>query len=175
MRIRPLPTLVCAGTLAALLAPGCGSSGGAGSAASEPRGAPESATSAVPQELLGTYERTVSRADIARTAKFRHEGPGQEPPTPGRVRLVITRSGIDFVVLADPPLSIREDFTATADGRLAINGYTRPDVGSFCGPEIPQNASYTWTPTGGAIQLRSVSDRCADRDSSLTGTWSRAD
>ena len=40
--------------------------------------------------------------------------------------------------------------------------------------EIPQNATYTWTLTGAGVELKAVTDRCADRDSSLTGTWQRA-
>jgi hypothetical protein len=171
--MQPLRSLVCIGTLAALLAPGCGSSGAAEPDASQPAASPSVATVGAPHGFLGTYERTVSPADIARTAKFRHEGPGQEPPSPGRARLIITRSSVTFVVLTEPPLSIQEDYSATADGRLVINGYTHPDVGSFCGPEIPQNASYTWSRSGDQIRIQSVSDRCADRDSSLTGMWTR--
>ena len=171
MRTHGFPSLACIGALTARTA-GCGSGQNAPTASKRAASA-SPATADVPQDLLGTYERTVTRADIRRTAKFRQEGPGQEAPSPGRARLVITRSSITLVVLAEPPLTIQEDYNATADGQLVINGYTQPDVGTFCGPEIPQNASYTWARTDDAIELQSVSDRCADRDSSLTGTWSR--
>ena len=176
MRVRPLPSLACIGTLAGLVISSCGSGQDAAPTASPPTRSAASGTVAVPAELLGTYERTVTRADITRTTEFRHEGSGQEAPSPGPARLVITRSSITFVVPTPlPPLWIGEDYTATANGHLIINGYTHPDVGSFCGPEIPQNASYTWARKGGAIELRSVRDRCADRDSSLTGTWRRTE
>ena len=125
--------------------------------------------------LLGTYVRTVSQADIDRTDGIRNEGPGQEAPAPGPARLVVSRTNITFVVLGTtPPFSIEEDYSAGTKGQLVIDGYTNPDVGSFCGPEIPQNATYTWTVTGGGVELKAVTDRCADRDSSLTGTWQRA-
>jgi len=176
MRVRPLPSLACIGALAGLLTSSCGSGQDTTPTASPPTTSAASGTAAVPRDLLGTYERTVTRADITRTTGFRHEGPGQDVPSPGPARLVVARSSITFVVPTPlPPLSIEEDYTATANGHLIINGYAHPDVGSFCGPEIPQNASYTWARTGGAIELRSVRDRCADRDSSLTGTWRRTE
>ena len=73
MPMQPMRSLVFIGTLAALLAPGCGSSGGAEPDASRPAASAGVSTAGVPDGFLGTYERTVTRADIARTAQFRHE------------------------------------------------------------------------------------------------------
>lgn len=160
---------------AGLLASGCGSSNDAASTGAPAASSPATATAAIPPQLLGTYVRTVSQADIDRTDGIRNEGPGQEAPAPGPARLVVGRTNITFVVLGTtPPFSIEEDYSAGTKGQLVIDGYTNPDVGSFCGPEIPQNATYTWTVTGGGVELKAVTDRCADRDSSLTGTWQRA-
>jgi hypothetical protein len=123
----------------------------------------------------GTYERRVTKADIDRTAKLRNEsGPNQQAPHPGRGRLIVSNAVIRFIDLAaKPPLTIEQNVSATPSGQLTIDGYLHPDVGSFCGPEIPQNASYTWALHGTVLTLKAVSDRCADRDSSLSGAWKR--
>jgi hypothetical protein len=175
-----LASVACAATMAtaALVITGCGSDDGDTSAAAEPAptsstaAAPETAT--VPSDLLGTYERRVTRADIARTADIRNEaGPHQETPEPGPARLVITASSLKFTDLgADPPLTIEQSITATAD-RLSIEAYVRPDKGAFCGPEIPQNTTYGWEHTGEVLRLEAQDDPCADRDSLLTGAWKR--
>jgi hypothetical protein len=163
---------------AALAVAGCGSdddttSGAAATAPTASRAA-TATTPTVPSDLLGTYERRVTRADIARTQKFRDEaGPHQEAPEPGPARLVITASSLKFVDLgADPPFTIEQSITATAD-RLSIEAYVRPDRGAFCGPEIPQNTAYGWVRTGAVLKLTAQDDPCADRDSSLTGAWKR--
>jgi hypothetical protein len=153
---------------------GCGSNQHTTSPTTPAADSAATATQAAPPSLLGTYERTVTRANIKRTARIRNEGPGQNPPSPGPARLVITKTAMTFVdPTAQPPFSIEEDITATPGGRLAIDGYVHPDKGSFCGPEVPQNASYKWTRAGDVLRLKAVTDRCADRDSILTGTWRR--
>lgn len=45
------------------------------------------------------------------------------------------------------------------------------EEGSFCGPEIAQNATYTWKMAGDRLVLKATADPCADRDSTLAGTW----
>ena len=127
---------------------------------------------AIPNDLLGTYERRVTRDDIERTEKIRDEsGPNQEKPVPGPARLVISASTLKFTDLTvNPPFTIAQSISASAD-RLTLEAYIRPDKGSFCGPEIPQNASYRWERDGAALRLSADADPCADRDSSLTGTW----
>jgi hypothetical protein len=125
--------------------------------------------------LVGTYARRVTRSDIARAAAFRHDaGPYQQAPVPGPARLIIAGSRITYIApQAKPQLQIDENATATIGGGLTINGYINPDQGSFCGPEIPQNATYTWSIHGEVLTLKAVRDRCAGRDSTLTGTWRR--
>ena len=68
---------------------------------------------------------------------------------------------------------VQQDYSATSGGKLVIRGYQHPEVGSFCGPEVPQNAIYTWKVVGAKLELRAAGDPCADRDSVLTGTWTR--
>ena len=122
-------------------------------------------------KLPGTYVRIVTKADIARTSSFRHEGPGQTPPPPGRVRLIVTLRAFRFV--DSTGFAIAQTYSAKATGRLTINAYLNPNKGSFCGPEIPQNATYTWSSKGRTLTLKATQDRCADRDSLLSGRWTR--
>ena len=135
-------------------------------AAAESAAAPSAAA-----ELNGTYVRTVTKADIARTAKFRHEGPGQTPPPAGVVHLTFSAHAFRFV---DPTgFAISQTYSAAPTGRLTIKAYVNPALSSFCGPEIPQNASYTWIRKGRILTLKAKDDRCADRDSLLAGRWTR--
>lgn len=171
--------LVITATAAALAiaAAGCGSSSdkndsGAATAASTST-TTTSQSPTVPQELVGGYTRFVSKADIARTQKTRSEtGSKQEKPKPAQMLLYFDPKSMtartpsaDFVV--------QQDYSATDGGQLVIRGYQHPEAGAFCGPEIPQNATYTWKVSGDKLTLKAVKDPCADRDSTLTGTWTR--
>lgn len=161
-----------------LVVAGCGSDDepAATTSASTPAVAatgPPAAT--IPAELVGTYERRITRADIKRTSAIRNEaGAGQEEPKPGPGRLVISASGpLRFLDLGvSPPFAIDQNVTATSS-RLAIESYAHPEKGSFCGPEIAQNASYSLALDGGILTLKALDDPCADRDSTLTGAWRR--
>lgn len=127
---------------------------------------------AVPADLLGTFERRITAADIARTEKIRDEsGPNQEKPAPGPGLLVIDGTKLRFEDRqVKPPFAVEQSISATAE-RLSIEAYVRPDIGSFCGPEVPQNADYRWSREGAVLRLEAVGDPCADRDSTLTGDW----
>jgi hypothetical protein len=168
---RKIPVTLVAVIAFGIVAGGCGSGKSKHSQTKTVR-AQNSVASALP---AGTYERQVTKADIDRTAKFRNEsGPNQQAPTPGPARLIISNAVFRFIALgAKPPLTIDQNVSATASGQLTIDGYTNPYVGSFCGPEIPQNASYTWAQHGSVLTLKALTDRCADRDSSLSGAWKR--
>jgi hypothetical protein len=122
-------------------------------------------------KLLGTYVRTVTKADIARTTRFRHEGPGQSPPPPGVVHLTFTAHSFRFV--DSTGFAIAQTYSAATGSALTVKAYVNPTKGSFCGPEIPQNASYSWSINGRMLTLKAKDDRCADRDSLLTGRWTR--
>jgi hypothetical protein len=122
-------------------------------------------------KLRGTYARTVTQADIARTASFRREGPGENVPPTGRVKLVLSAGTFRFSDRTG--FAIAQTYSATAGGKLAIEAYVNPSKGAFCGPEIPQNAAYRWSARGGTLTLKATSDRCADRNSVLVGRWRR--
>jgi hypothetical protein len=125
--------------------------------------------------VYGTYHRRVTRADIARTSSHRDEsGPNQEAIPPGVYRLTIARgSGQDVLKATDPT-----DFVIAMDvtldgGLLRATSYVDPSQGAFCGPQIPAPARYSYTLQGGELVLDAKGDPCADRDSILTGSWTR--
>jgi len=143
----------------------------------------------VPKELLGTYKRTVTAADYARTASQVPAGPTEYPaglraPT-GKWTLYWMPNGvIDFEDPQHPGQTPNnpgqtEAFTATADGRLTLYGpvnWLSPQdtQGGFC--EGAPFGAYHWE-SRGSLQLMSAATRkdvkCPDRDSVFTGTWSR--
>ena len=156
----------------ALAAAGCGSD-----EAPEPAGtAAAPAPAAASGGPYGTYVRTVTKADLARTEKLRDEyGPHQERPGTGEYRLVIAKgSGEDVIKTTGP-----DDFTIDQGIRLAgdvirITSYVDPARASHCGPEIPAQAQYGFVLSGDELALEPANDDpCADRDAILTGTWKR--
>ena len=163
-----VPTFIVA---AALIAGGCGGSSGndkpatSGSSAAHPSAAP-----------YGLYVRSVTKQDIARTAKFRDEhGPNQSTPGTGRYRLVIAKGAAQDVIKLTGP----DGFTIDMDmnvvpGTLHLTSYVDPSRASFCGPEVPAAATYTFKAAASSLELHPNDDPCADRDSMLTGTWSKS-
>jgi hypothetical protein len=126
--------------------------------------------------LYGTYHRRVTRADVARTASHRSEAsPGQVSPPAGIYRLTIARGSAQDVLKATDPQDfvIAMDVTLDRGGLLRATSYVDPEQGAFCGPEIPIPARYTYASRGGELLLTAKDDPCADRDSVLTGTWTR--
>jgi hypothetical protein len=128
----------------------------------------------------GTYTRTVTRRDIARTSKMRaaakqEGGPDQELPRAGESRLVISKSEAGDIID-----SIGSDgfkigvYASAADGVLNIEDYVDPTKGSFCGPEVPAKATYRYEVDGNRLSIEaSPPDPCADRDTVLAGTWDK--
>jgi hypothetical protein len=157
----------------AIASGGCGSNDDKAATASAPATATTS-SAALPSELAGSYTRFVSKADIERTKAKRSEaGPHQSKPKPERALLFFEPAGMTFRN-PDASFLVQADYSATDAGALDIRGYQHPDVGSFCGPEIAQNATYTWKTSGAdKLVLHAVKDQCADRDTALTGVWTR--
>ena len=161
MRPRTAATLA----LAALVA-GCGSD-------DEPRRAAQQERTTSAPVLGGTYERTLTRADIDRTDDLRDEaGAKQGKPRPGPLELALDEGTLTMTD-AGAGVTIRQDFSATSDGAFRIGAYQAPDQGSFCGPEVSQTASYSWKRSGDVLTLEAKQDECADRDSILSGEWRR--
>jgi hypothetical protein len=155
----------------ALAASGCGDSGD--------KPASAASTPAVAQGPYGLYVRAVTKQDIKRTAKLRDEhspGQGTSAPPTGRYRLVIAKGGAqDVIKVTDPDgFTVDMDMNVTP-GKLSLTSYVDPSRASFCGPEIPEQATYSFRSAGGSLTLSPrASDGCADRDSLLTGTWAKA-
>jgi len=162
-----VPTLI---VTAALVAGGCGSSSHDKPATS---GSTAAKASAAP---YGLYVRTVTKQDIARTAGNRDEhGPSQSTPPPGRYRLVIAKGAAQSVIKVIGP----DGFTIGMDmnvvpGSLRLTSYVDPMKASFCGPEIAAQTTYSFKAATSSLQLQPQGDPCADRDSLLTGTWSKS-
>jgi hypothetical protein len=156
--------------VAALVAGGCG-----GGNDDKPASSGSSATEAA-KAPYGLYVRTVTKRDIARTAKFRDEhGPDQSTPSPGRYRLVIARGAAQDVIKLTGPdgFTIDMDMNVAA-GDLRLTSYVDPNRASFCGPEVPAAATYSFRAAATSLQLRPKGDPCADRDSMLTGSWAKS-
>jgi len=152
----------------ALAASGCGGNGD--------KPASAASTPAVAQGPYGLYVRTVTRQDIKRTARRRDEhSPHQSAPPAGRYRLVIAKGGAqDVIKVTDPDgFTVDMDMNVTP-GKLSLTSYVDP-IRAFCGPEVPEQATYSFRSAGGSLTLSPrASDGCADRDSLLTGTWAKA-
>jgi hypothetical protein len=149
-------------SLAALA--GCGS---------DEKKSPAPAATVKEPSLSGTFERQMTKADIERTDKLRDEsGPHQEKPQPGPLRLTL-QDGTLAMTDVGADFTVQQDFSATGDGELRLGAYQAPEQGAFCGPDIPATATYTFELSGDVLTLEPKQDGCADRDSSLTGTWKR--
>ena len=164
-----VPTFLVA---AALVAVGCGSDD---SSNDKPATSGSSAASAA-QTPYGLYVRTMTKQDLARTASHRDEhGPNQSTPPTGRYRLVIAKGASQDVIKVTDPTGFTIDMDVTADpGSLRLTSYVDPSRASFCGPEVPASATYTFKSAASSLQLQPDGDPCADRDSMLTGTWSKS-
>jgi hypothetical protein len=146
---------------------------GCGSDDEEPTVAAASKLTTSSPSLAGTYERRLTRADLERTDDLRDESlPDQEKPQPGPLELTL-ETGTLTMTDVGAGVTIRQDFSATSDGAFRIGAYQAPDRGSFCGPDISQTASYTWKRLGDVLTLKAQQDECADRDSILSGEWTR--
>jgi hypothetical protein len=153
------------------LVAGCGSGHKSTTAASATAAAKPGTAS-----LYGTYERYVTKADIERTDKIRSEaGPNQEKPKPDHVVLTIAEGDPQGTITAtgSDGFAIAMDMEASSGGKLELPTYVDPGKGAFCGPEIPAPATYSWKLHGRTLVLRAQNDPCADRDSTLTGKWTR--
>jgi hypothetical protein len=169
--MRALKTLAATAALAAL-AGGCGSDDQDKTEQVKPAAATSKSATA---SLAGSYGRTMTAADLERTdpvrrAGHQEAGPNQEPPPPGPAALTLSDGTLK---LHDPRLkvTIAQDFSATVDGAFQIGAYQNPDTGAFCGPDVPQTATYSWKLSGDVLTLKARKDPCADRDSYLSGAW----
>ena len=158
---------------AALAFAGCSSDDDTSTAASGETTASTTTSSGAP---YGTYARTMTKADLERTKELRDEhGPKQEAPLTGPIRLVIAKGSSQDVIRAIDAknFAIGQDVDVKGD-TLELTSYVDPTQGAYCGPEIPAAAAYTFTVSGSTLVLKPAkADPCADRDATLTGTWTK--
>jgi hypothetical protein len=134
------------------------------------------AAPAPPANVYGTYERTVTHADLDRTKATRDEsGPNQELPPTGVYRLTLARGTAQDALKATDPQQfvVGMDVTLDGHGSLKATSYIDPNQGAFCGPQIPAPGDYTYAAHGTELVLKATDDPCADRDSVLSGVWKR--
>jgi hypothetical protein len=117
----------------------------------------------------GKWTRVVTKADVARTAAFRDEGPGGSPTATGRATLAFARG--QFRATDAHGFTVAEHYSIVGDS-LHAGLYVSSDQ-AFCRPTVAERATYTWSITGTTLRLRRTKDACADRDSLLTGTWTK--
>jgi hypothetical protein len=161
--------------IAALLVAGCGSDDDATTLAATTATIATSTAAApaaaLPDGLAGTWTRDVTAADIDRNAANKGTGPGEDPTPPGSYRLTIDTDRV--TARAPDGFEIPEFAAFSADGKLEILAYVDTSVAVYCGPDKPQNASYTWILDGDQLTLATADDNCADRNSILVGSWTR--
>lgn len=167
-------SLVVAGALASAGLGACGGGDDAPTAAT-PTAKGASASTSRPAAPYGVYTRRVTARDLARTKALRSEaGPTQELPPSGRYHLVIAKGGGQDVLKVTDPSGFTTDMDMTMrDGRLVTTSYVDAARASFCGPEMPVNSVYRVALAEQALRLAADEDQCADRNSILTGTWTR--
>ena len=152
-------TLIPCLALLALALSGCGGSdeGGATSAATA-----TTAPSALPDELVGSYTRTLTKRDI-RKAGGSLEGPPEGLPA-GETGLTIEPDGVVFATHADRGDETLK-FAVTSD-RIEVTG------GEYC-EDPAASANYRWEATDEELTLTPIDNDCPDRQAVLTGTWTR--
>jgi hypothetical protein len=124
----------------------------------------ETTTAEAAAAPFGEYEREVTQADLDRTAETRPAG--SESPPPGTYRLTLSEGNI---IVVDPDgFSISQELTVTRDA-LKIERYI--GEGFFCPDDSA--SSYGWKLDGEKLILAPGKDDCADRDSILTGSWTK--
>lgn len=127
----------------------------------------------VPSELLGTFTRRVTRADVQRTQAFRREPADRELPA-GTWRIRIAPDGV--ISIDDPRGSRGNEAFSSTPGTLALQGpanwiLPRSRQGGFC--TVEALGAYAWSTGPRTLITRPLRDRCADRDSMFAGTWRR--
>src|SRR5258708_6570914 len=112
--MRKLFPMLLAGLSLTALGAGCGSTTKTNS---HPATSGTTAASGSPN-LNGSYTRTVTKAELARTNSFRHEGTGQSLPPTGTYHLTFAP---DTFRVTDPTgFAVAQTYSATAGGHLSV-------------------------------------------------------
>jgi hypothetical protein len=123
-------------------------------------------TGGLPAGLNGTYTRSLTKADLDRTAARRTEGAAETPPF-GRYTLTLQPATL---TVNDPgSVGVAEELTVS-DGVFNLEKYRTKDA--FC-PKI-KGAHYSYKLDSDVLTLTAQNDACADRDAILSGHWKRS-
>ena len=134
------------------------------------------AASGVPSAAVGRWARTVKRSEVERTERFRKPEYGEPLPV-GTWKL---RIGSDAIARYTDPFEREDSLTVgqvrfEPGGRLVVGNeipnFPRAE-GYFC-PDSVGVGKYRWSLRGGALVVKVVSDRCADRNSFWNGKFTR--
>jgi hypothetical protein len=130
----------------------------------------------VPAALAGTFARSVTAADYARTAGYRTQTDiniGQAPD--GVWTAHFQPKGL---ILFDDPKGSggTEALSATPGGTLTMGGPVnwlvhKDRQGNFCQKEAP--GQYHWSVAGRTLTITGDEKKCADRDSVFIGNWTQ--
>jgi DNA-binding SARP family transcriptional activator len=143
---------------------------------------------ALPAAIAGTWTRTVSKHDIAKSSPAFGVAVGNVPPA-GVWRLVFDRIGAweldprktglvtEYQVVADvlfayAPISIRP-WPCTDNGPCGVTRAGHNFHGRECSAAGPFG-SYHWSVSGGRLTLTAIQDPCGQRRAVWEGTWTRS-
>lgn len=128
----------------------------------------------VPGALLGTFQRTLTQADLSRTSSVPGYDAANHPPTGG---WTISFASNYLIALGDPsnPVGENEMFQANAAGDLTLAGpanwLTPADLrGGLCEPSPVDR--YHWSVSGNVLTITGGAN-CPNRKALFDGTWVR--
>jgi DNA-binding SARP family transcriptional activator len=139
-----------------------------------------------PAALAGTWTRTVTQQDQAKSTPLFGAGVGNIPPA-GRWRLVFDRTGVweldprktglvnEYNVVADvlfayAPISMAP---CSDHGPCGVKHFGHHDIGGRdCNPAGPFG-SYRWLVSGARLTLTAIHEPCGQRRAVWEGTWTR--
>jgi hypothetical protein len=132
----------------------------------------------IPAAVVGTWTRTVTPAEVARTERFRNPEDGDPLPV-GRWTVKI---GADGVARYTDPFRRSDSLTVgqvrfDPSGSLIVGGEI-PNAGGegyFC-PETVGTGTYRWSARRDTLVAHVLADgKCADRNSFWNGTFTRTE
>jgi hypothetical protein len=132
---------------------------------------------AVPAEVAGRWQRTVSARDVQRTASFRKAESGDPLPV-GTWKLRIGRDGTASYIDPTPTHDVTVgQVRFDTGGRLVVGNeipnFPNASEGGFC-PDTVGDGTYRWSVHRGQLVVHVVGDHeCADRNSFWNGTFTR--
>jgi hypothetical protein len=133
----------------------------------------------IPRQVLGSWTRTVTAAEVARTQDLRDPAAGL-PLATGTWRVRIGADGVARYTDPAPGHGLTVGQVRFESGGRLVVGNRIPDFphaspGGFCGVTVGDGI-YHWSVHGDALTIQVVSDhQCTNRNSFWNGTFTRSD